>query len=88
MYDAVTQVNGVLLITADHGNADQMYETKGKEIVMEGDKRKVRTAHSLNQVPGIIYDPSYNKYQDYSLELNKNLGISSWAATILNFLGI
>ncbi len=38
-----------LLITADHGNADQMTETK------KG-KTSVRTAHSLNPVPFIIYD--------------------------------
>ncbi len=38
-----------VLITADHGNADQMTETK------KG-KTSVRTAHSLNPVPFIIYD--------------------------------
>ena len=38
-----------VLITADHGNADQMTETK------KG-KTAVRTAHSLNPVPFIIYD--------------------------------
>ena len=40
-----------VLITADHGNADQMTETK------KG-KTSVRTAHSLNPVPFIIYDNS------------------------------
>ena len=38
-----------VLFTADHGNADQMTETK------KG-KTSVRTAHSLNPVPFIIYD--------------------------------
>ncbi len=38
-----------VLLTADHGNADQMTETK------KG-KTSVRTAHSLNSVPFIIYD--------------------------------
>ena len=38
-----------VLLTADHGNADQMTETK------KG-KTAVRTAHSLNPVPFIIYD--------------------------------
>ena len=38
-----------VLLTADHGNADQMTETK------KG-KTSVRTAHSLNPVPFIIYD--------------------------------
>jgi len=39
-----------VLITADHGNADQMTETK------KG-KTSIRTAHSLNPVPFIVYDP-------------------------------
>ena len=41
----------MVLLTADHGNADQMTETK------KG-KTSIRTAHSLNPVPFIIYDPS------------------------------
>lgn len=66
-----------------------MYETdKKNNIVMEGEKKKVRTAHSLNKVPFIIYDPSYEKYKDYDTKLNEGLGISSCAATILSFLGV
>ena len=42
-----------VLFTADHGNADQMTETK------KG-KTSVRTAHSLNPVPFIIYDKDNN----------------------------
>ncbi|CAL5998513.1 2 [Hexamita inflata] len=87
--EAVKKVNGVLLITADHGNADQMYElTKKKEIVMEGDVKKVCTAHSLNKVPFIVYDPSFQKYNDYDTKLTEGLGISSIAATIMNFLHV
>lgn len=89
LMQAIRQVNGVLLITADHGNADQMYETDKKHnIIMDGGKKKIRTAHSLNQVPFIIYDPSYDKYKDYDLKLNEGLGISSCAATIMTFLGV
>lgn len=87
LMEAIRKVNGVLLITADHGNADQMYETdKKNQIVMEGTKCKVRTAHSLNQVPFIVFDPSYDKYKDYETKLVEGLGISSCAATILTFL--
>ena len=46
--DAADQYGYTVLITADHGNADQMTETK------KG-KTSVRTAHSLNPVPFIIY---------------------------------
>ena len=55
---------------------------------MENGKRKVKTAHSLNTVPFIIYDPTYEKYNDYELKLNEGLGISSIAATIMDFFQI
>jgi 2,3-bisphosphoglycerate-independent phosphoglycerate mutase len=42
---AVTAAGGILLITADHGNAEQMYdETTGQP----------HTAHTLNQVPFVM----------------------------------
>ena len=47
--DAADRLGYTVLITADHGNADQMTETK------KG-KTSIRTAHSLNPVPFIIYD--------------------------------
>lgn len=46
---AAMRLGYTLLITADHGNADQMLETK------KG-KTAVRTAHSLNPVPFILFD--------------------------------
>ena len=52
----------IRIIIADHGNADQMLETK------KG-KTSVRTAHSLNPVPFIIYDPDtkyVNRLETYS----------------------
>ena len=53
--EAADQYGYTVLITADHGNADQMTETK------KG-KTSVRTAHSLNPVPFIIYDKD-NKWE-------------------------
>jgi len=47
---AVKEVNGILVITADHGNADEMYE-KSKD---PNAKPKPKTAHTLNPVPFII----------------------------------
>ena len=42
--DAVAAKGGVTLITADHGNADKMYETDGSPF----------TAHTTNPVPFIV----------------------------------
>ncbi len=48
------EVGATVLITADHGNADEMLEKDKKGNVA------VRTAHSLNRVPFIIYDSERN----------------------------
>ena len=53
LIEAADKYGYTLLITADHGNADQMTETK------KG-KTSIRTAHSLNPVPFIIYDKDNN----------------------------
>lgn len=83
---AIDKVGGVMVITADHGNADDMYEhKKDGSIPSENGIKKVKTAHSLNPVPCIIYDPEYK--DDYSTVLKEGLGISSIAATCINLLG-
>ena len=87
--EAVKASGGVMIVSADHGNADDMYELDKKgDVKMEGGKRKVKTAHSLNTVPFIIYDPTYELYSDYELKLNAGLGISSIAATIMDFFQV
>jgi len=86
---AVEAAQGVLVVSADHGNADDMLEHDEKTGKVKVDKvsgkPKVKTAHSLNPVPVFIYDPS----QALTLSLTKKegLGISSLAATCLVLLG-
>ena len=83
------EVGGVALITADHGNADEMYEIDKKTGAPKAGKDgsfKAKTSHTLNPVPCIIYD---NFTADkYSVKSNrKDLGLSSVAATTVNLLG-
>ncbi|NLF94881.1 MAG: 2,3-bisphosphoglycerate-independent phosphoglycerate mutase [Oligosphaeraceae bacterium] len=83
---AVEKAGGILLVTADHGNADDMYELqKDGSIAMENGIPKAKTAHSLNPVPCLLFDPGYQG--DYQKVLAEGLGISSIAATCLNLLG-
>ena len=64
-------------MTADHGNSDQMLEKNKKGAV------EVRTAHSLNPVPFIIYDGSVRH------ELKEgNFGLANVAPTIAGLLGL
>ncbi len=85
---AVAKAGGVMILTADHGNADDMFEhdkKTGDVKLKENNKPKAKTSHSLNPVPCIIYDPEYNG--EYSKELDEGLGISSVAATCIELLG-
>ena len=84
---AIDEVGGVMVITADHGNADDMLEhgKDGKPKLGANGKPKVKTSHSLNPVPCIIYDPGYDG--EYELTLREGLGISSIPATIMNLMG-
>ncbi len=86
---AVRKAHGILLVSADHGNSDDMYECNSKtgEIIRD-DKTgepKPRTAHSLNPVFACVYEPTGSIRM--RLAKQKNLGISSLAATCLTLLG-
>ena len=74
--EAADKYGYMVLITADHGNADQMTETK------KG-KTSVRTAHSLNPVPFIIYD------NGKTWEIKDGAyGLANVAPTIVKMMGL
>ncbi len=88
LYNSTVKAGGVLILTADHGNADDMYEhdkTGAVKLDKAGNPKR-KTSHSLNPVPAIIVDPEYKG--EYSTELKSGLGISSIAATCIDFLGL
>jgi 2,3-bisphosphoglycerate-independent phosphoglycerate mutase len=76
-----------MVISADHGNADDMYEHDKTGAVKRGKdgQPQAKTAHSLNPVPAIVYDPS--GVSGARLSAEKNLGVSSLAGTCLKLLG-
>ncbi len=83
----VSRLDGVLMVTADHGNADEMIQYEGNSIVYDNEgKPAVRTSHSLNPVPFCVFDPRYNN--QYQLSSQSNLSLSSVAATCFMFLGL
>jgi len=74
--EAADKYGYTVLITADHGNADQMTETK------KG-KTSVRTAHSLNPVPFIIYD------KDTAWTVKEGaFGLANVAPTVVKMMGL
>ncbi|GMO66198.1 MAG: 2,3-bisphosphoglycerate-independent phosphoglycerate mutase [Treponemataceae bacterium] len=86
---AIDEAGGIMILTADHGNSDDMFEHDKKtgDVSKKADGTpKAKTSHSLNPVPGIIYDPKTQG--EYGKTLNEGLGISSLAATCINLLGL
>ncbi len=85
----VDKLHGAALITADHGNADEMYEMDKKSGQPKAGKDgsfKSKTSHTLNRVPCIIYDNfSADKYTVKADE--GKFGLSNVAATMVNMLG-
>ena len=84
---ALDEAQGVALITADHGNADEMLETDkktGKPKQNKDGSFKAKTSHTLNPVPCIFYD---NRTRDAYRVKEGAFGLSNVAATVVNFLG-
>ena len=74
----IRELNGIAVILADHGNADEMF-------TMKNGKKQVSTAHSLNPVPCAIVDPGYQG--EYEMANVPGQGLANVAATLLNLLG-
>ncbi|MEM7358482.1 MAG: 2,3-bisphosphoglycerate-independent phosphoglycerate mutase [Pseudomonadota bacterium] len=78
LIDAVVAQDGILIYTADHGNADIMYTEKDGV-------RTPKTSHTLSPVPFAIIDA--NHQGDYRLDPPADAGLTHIAATALNLLG-
>ena len=73
----IDKAGGCMVVTADHGNAEEVLDEKGEQ----------KTSHTLNKVPIFIYDNTDNRrYYGLNREL-KNPGLSNIAATVAMLLG-
>ena len=81
----IERAGGLLVITADHGNAEEMISLNPKT-----GKREPNTRHSTNPVPLILFDPRYAGPTAYSLRPNSPAQpnrLSMLAATNFILLG-
>ena len=74
---AVDEAGAIMLVTADHGNAEEMYEQKSDPA-----HPKAKTSHTTNRVPFIVYGA------DVQLKQDDQLGLSNIAATVAELLGV
>ncbi len=66
-------------ITADHGNADIMYD------LITGEPH---TAHTLNPVPFVVYDPNNAEIKKVKLDQTESNGLSMIAGTVLDLMDV
>jgi 2,3-bisphosphoglycerate-independent phosphoglycerate mutase len=86
---AIEAAGGVALITADHGNAEEMFELdkKTQQPVLNPDgSYKAKTAHTLDPVPLILFDPVTGG--KLGLKQTASAGLSQIAATVANLVGL
>ncbi|MCO4744750.1 MAG: 2,3-bisphosphoglycerate-independent phosphoglycerate mutase [Proteobacteria bacterium] len=84
--DAVRKAGGTLLITADHGNCDEMWMRDKKGAVMhdESGRAQAKTSHTLSAVPFIVVDAA----DRLTVQPPPNAGIASVAATVIELCGL
>ncbi|MBI2378030.1 MAG: hypothetical protein HYV07_28775 [Deltaproteobacteria bacterium] len=85
--EAVKSADGLLIVTADHGNADEMWQRDPKTKDWKRDatgRIEPKTSHTLNPVPFVLFDPRS------AFTLRSDLdrpGLANVAATVLELLG-
>ncbi len=90
LMEAIRKAGGILIVTADHGNAEEMFEvdekTKTPKLYPDG-KIRAKTAHTLNPVWFIVYDPTGNDCIEFNPEI-KEPGLTNVASTLMQLLGL
>ena len=75
---AVDEVDATLVVIADHGNAEEMYQLKDKT------KKIAKTSHTTNPVPFIIYG---NDIDNIKIK-DGDFGLANIASTITTILDV
>ncbi|HEY0195610.1 MAG TPA: 2,3-bisphosphoglycerate-independent phosphoglycerate mutase, partial [Kofleriaceae bacterium] len=87
---AVEELQGILVVTADHGNADDMFQRDKAGAVLRDKKTGqpvVKTSHTLNAVPFLIHDPARSDRYEVDPARATNAGIANVTATCIELLG-
>nr|QUE28822.1 pgmA [Porphyropsis coccinea] len=80
LIESISKVSGTLLLTADHGNAECMFDVLGAP----------HTSHTINKVPFILIEGEGNKINGHgaAVQLRDNGSLVNIAPTILELLDI
>jgi 2,3-bisphosphoglycerate-independent phosphoglycerate mutase len=87
----IRKLEGALMVTADHGNADEMFEFDKKSGTFKTNaagQRAAKTSHTLNPVPCHVYAPVLEGVNGLRMADVHAAGLASVAATSLFLLGL
>ncbi|XP_024968237.1 2,3-bisphosphoglycerate-independent phosphoglycerate mutase-like [Cynara cardunculus var. scolymus] len=86
--DAVEKVGGIYIVTADHGNAEDMVkrDKKGEPLVGKDGKVQILTSHTLHPVPVAVGGPGLAGGVKFRKDV-PNGGLANVAATVMNLHG-
>jgi len=88
MLPVIEKLQGALIVTADHGNADEMFERDAKTNSYKLDahgKRRAKTSHTLNKVPFYVYAPGSRLRIAADVQSPR---LSNVAASVLQLMGL
>lgn len=76
--EAVDKAGAILLVMADHGNAEEMYQLKNRKM------KTPKTSHTLNPVPFIVYGKDIT-----NIKIKEgDFGLANVASTVTDLFGI
>ncbi|KAF2288014.1 hypothetical protein GH714_003884 [Hevea brasiliensis] len=86
--DAIEQVGGIYVVTADHGNAEDMVkrDKSGKPAVDKSGNIQILTSHTLQPVPIAIGGPGLAPGVRFRNDVPSG-GLANVAATVINLHG-
>ncbi|XP_050380175.1 2,3-bisphosphoglycerate-independent phosphoglycerate mutase [Argentina anserina] len=86
--DAIEQVGGIYVVTADHGNAEDMVKRnkKGEPALDKSGNIQILTSHTLQPVPIAIGGPGLSSGIRFRKDLPSG-GLANVAATMMNLHG-
>lgn len=86
--DAIEQVGGIYVVTADHGNAEDMVkrDKKGQPLLDKNGNIQILTSHTLEPVPIAIGGPGLAPGVRFRKDLPTG-GLANVAATVMNLHG-
>ena len=94
LLEACRKAGTILIVTADHGNCEQMFDAPENSLDQDRHHRhpwlnprpRPKTSHTLAKVPFFIYDPVHTGWQ--ANESIKNPGLANVANTALKLMGL